>query len=63
MDRYFDISIASSVSSFDAIPFFHIATVVILASSACLGAVESLFSAATSETTTACGTVTVDHFQ
>ena len=34
--------------------FFHIATVVILASSASLGTVESLFSAATSETTTAC---------
>ena len=29
----------------------------------CLGTVESLFSAATSETTIACGTVTVDHFQ
>ena len=34
--------------------FFHIATVVILASSACLGTVESLFSVATSETTTSC---------
>ena len=43
--------------------FFHIATVVILASSSCLGTVESMFSAATSETITACGTVTVNHFQ
>ena len=43
--------------------FFNIATVVILASFACLGTAESLFSAATSETTTSCGTVTVDHFQ
>ena len=43
--------------------FFHIANVVILASSACLRTVESLFSAATSETTRACGTVTVNHFQ
>ena len=42
--------------------FFHTATVVILASSACLGTVESLFSAATSETTIACGTATVYHF-
>ena len=42
---------------------FHIATVVIFASSACFGTVESLFSAAISDTTTACGTVTVDHFQ